>query len=71
MKTIKPSFDKHICDCLNQKLLNNGSYCELCFGLITEDYNTELNQVANKPQNYDESYFEDLERFYDQYEYAA
>ncbi|MEM0999392.1 MAG: hypothetical protein AAGN35_20205 [Bacteroidota bacterium] len=61
----------HACTCPNQHLLNVGATCELCMGLVTDSSTEpELPEMVSRDP-FDELYFEELETYYEDIEYAA
>ena len=68
-KLYSTASDILICTCSNHVLLAAGSTCELCMGLVTE-LSTEDVNIENADR-YDEVYFEALERWYEDMEFAA
>lgn len=69
--TNEASNNVHVCTCPNQHLLQVGTVCELCMGTVTEFDGTHdtIDAVAGDP--FDEMYFEELESFFEDIEYAA
>ncbi len=69
-KLYSTASDILICTCSNHVLLAAGSTCELCMGLVAELSTEDVNVNQNSNQ-YDEVYFEALERWYEDMEFAA
>ena len=68
--TLYKASDILICTCSNHILLAAGSICELCMGFVTE---LAMDEVEIKPEinRFDDTYFEALERWYEDMEFAA
>lgn len=60
-----------ICTCPNQYLLVPGEMCDLCMGLVIDQSGLEQLPKSSTPDLFDEFYFEELETFYEDIEYAA
>lgn len=73
--------DIHICSCPNQHLLFVGAICELCMGMVSEqpamrDFPDSVSNGSDGfrmavADPFDELYFEELETYYEDIEYAA
>lgn len=68
--------DIHICSCPNQHLLFVGDICDLCMGMVSEQ--PTLREFSDSEgfrmavaDPFDELYFEELETYYEDIEYAA
>jgi hypothetical protein len=59
-----------LCTCPYQPLLSPGCECELCMGLIADLDVPEFAELSSAEQ-FDLSYFEALERLYEDVEFAA
>ncbi len=62
--------DVLLCTCPSQLLLSPGCVCELCMGLIADLDCPEYGH-ATPQEKFDLSYFEALERLYEDIEFAA
>ncbi len=62
--------DVLLCTCPYQPLLAAGCECELCMGIIAELETPEWDNMPSREQ-YDMSYFEALERLFEELEFAA
>lgn len=69
-KKMYKASDILICTCSNSILLAAGSTCDLCMGLVT-DFNTVDIDAETITDRFDERYFEALERWYEDMEFAA
>ena len=63
--------DTMICNCSHHLLLPADSTCEVCMGVTLQS--SEIDElIASAPSDqYDQSYFEALERMFESFEYAA
>lgn len=61
----------HVCSCPNQHLLSIGDVCELCMGQVTNLAPAQEWPEMVHADPFDELYFEELETFYEDIEYAA
>lgn len=59
------------CNCANQLLLLPGTTCELCMGIASEPVCWEEDGMDTEYGQYDQSYFEALERMFESFEFAA
>ena len=71
MSNITFTTDIHVCTCPNQHLLCIGDVCELCMGLVTEEPSGNDLPSMSLTDPFDELYFEELETYYEDIEYAA
>lgn len=69
-KLYSTALDILVCTCSNHLLLAPGSTCELCMGFVTE-LSTDDTEVDYEIDRFDEVYFEALERWYEDMEFAA
>lgn len=60
-----------ICTCPNQFLLASGEVCELCMGIVSAVSDHHGLPTHSHVDIFDEFYFEELETFYEDIEYAA
>lgn len=65
-----PSVLETTCSCTNQHLLAPGSVCEICMGLVTESI-AASGMGHEETSTYDQQYFEALESYYVDVDFAA
>ena len=65
-----PSVLETTCSCANQHLLAPGSVCEICMGLVAE-ISTATGMGNEDNSAYDQQYFEALESYYVDVDFAA
>jgi hypothetical protein len=60
-----------VCTCTNQHLLAPGSFCDICMGLVAESMPATVESVQEDTSRYDQQYFEALESYYIDVDFAA
>ena len=59
------------CKCPNQHLLETGEICEICMGVVDRpDFLDQFPEVKESDP-FDQLYFEELESYYEDIDYAA
>lgn len=63
--------DTILCTCGNQLLVMPGCTCDLCMGLAAEPGEWMHPKPAERHDQFDQSYFEALERLFESFDFAA
>lgn len=65
-----PAVLETTCSCTNQHLLAPGSVCDICMGLVAEPVAT-AQASTDEDSRFDQQYFEALESYYVDVDFAA
>lgn len=70
-KRLHTTWEPILCNCGNQPLLMSGCVCEVCMGLVPETREMVQEEGDELCDQFDQTYFESLERMFESFEFAA